>query len=154
MWPWQKVTMSGPPQIGATNSKLNMMWQGPVRNMEQLISCDHRWKYWRGRPHSSCFCEAKQTICNLQPCQWKCKKWLLQKLQLWVEQRVSFWNISTNKLKGRSCLQHQGQRRNLSWNCKHNTTQVQRCQALFEWSLAWDICTFWKSFKPQDHYRK
>jgi hypothetical protein len=24
-WPWQKVPMSGPPQIGAMNSRLNMM---------------------------------------------------------------------------------------------------------------------------------
>ena len=123
--------------------------QGAVWNMGKLVSCHHRARSWRGRPPSSCFFELGQILLNRLPCQWKC--WLRPKVLLWVEKRVSFRNISTNKLKGRSCLQHQGQWRNLSWNCKHNTTQVQRCQALFEWSLVWDTCTFWKAFKPQDH---
>ena len=122
--------------------------QGPAWWLEKFASFDYRWQL----PSTSCYIPApKQILPQLLPCQWKSQ--LLPKLQLRVEQRLPLWNISTEKLKGRSCLQHQGQWRNLPWNYKHKTSQVQRCQALFEWSLVWDLCPFWKAFKPQGHCR-
>ena len=123
--------------------------QGVAWIMEKLVSYDHGGKSWSGRPHSCRFLEPRQILLHLLPCQWEWR--LLPKLQLWAKQRLPLWNIPTPKLQGRSYLQSQGQWKNLSWNCKHNTTEVQRCHALFEWSLAWDICTLWKAFKPQDH---
>ena len=119
--------------------------QGVAWIMEELVSFDYRGKWWSGRSHSCSFLASQQILPHLLQCRWR-----MQKLQLWVEQRVSHGNISTQKLQWGSCLQHQSQWRNLPWKSKHSTTSVQRCQALFEWSLVWDLCTFWKTFKPQD----